>query len=303
MTRPKNIKFRGESFGSLKELAKSYDAHYGNLVRRCNQNWPLDQALGLVKRIKEKKPPHNAVKIKTSKKVFSSFQEASEFTGIKASTIANRLHNLNWSADQACGFVRAPKRKSPRAKRLITKNGIFESITAAAEAHFKSEKLVDSRLRNGWSPDQALELDPPPPWVTAHEKIEINGRHFSSLSACARAYKKNPETVRSRRKAGWTLLQALEIDPKPPRFRDQDGAARDHMFNKAVILDDGQVVPETEVGSYLLYSLRQTSSGKEYIGITTNSLDLRLKGHWNLVKRGRRSKLYNAMRKAEKNKR
>ena len=285
MHRPIEIVFRRKKFKSLKELAKAYNCHYGNLLRRRRTGWPLDQALGLVKRIKEKKPAHNAVQIKTSKKVFSSFVEAASYTGIIAGTIQNRLQNLGWTGDQACGFVKPPRKKSHKGIKVVSKSGTYGSITAAAEAHSLSEKKVGRRLKSGWSGDQALGLVPLPTWVNSPKDITIRGETFSSLSACARAYKKNPETVRSRLEAGWTLSQALDIDPKPPRFRDQDGAARDHMFNNAVKLDDGQVVPETEVGSYLLYSLRQKSTGKEYIGITTNSLDLRLKGHWNLVAR------------------
>jgi len=53
------------------------------------------------------------------------------------------------------------------------------------------------------------------------------------------------------------------------------------------------------VGFYRLYLLRDEKTGQEYVGITTNNLNARLRGHWIMVGRGRHSKLYNRMRKAK----
>jgi group I intron endonuclease len=58
----------------------------------------------------------------------------------------------------------------------------------------------------------------------------------------------------------------------------------------------GKLVTDAPAGSYRLYRMTNSKNNKEYIGITANDLQVRLRGHRRQAKKGTRSPLYNAMR-------
>ncbi len=242
MKRRNAIKFRGERFASLKDLAARFDAHYGNLVRRLNAGWSTSQALGLSRA--PGRNAHNAVNLDTSIGKFSSARDAARATGIKEATIVARLAR-GWSPDQAVGAQSPPKR-NPKIGRSVV----------------------------------------------------CEGRKFQSVSSFADFYRQNRIRTRKRLDSGWSPEQAVGLEPRPPRYRDQSGAARDHAWTDKQVLEDGSILPRTEQGHYRLYLIRDARSAKEYVGITTSGLKDRLRGHWRSVKTGRRSKIHNAMRKA-----
>jgi hypothetical protein len=59
---------------------------------------------------------------------------------------------------------------------------------------------------------------------------------------------------------------------------------------------EGKLVIDAPPGSFRLYRITNSKNKKEYIGITTNDLKARLRGHRRQAVKGTRSPLYNAMR-------
>lgn len=121
---------------------------------------------------------------------------------------------------------------------------------------------------------------------------------YPTVNDLADAYGVNRVRTRSRLARGWTTEEAVGVQEKPPRFRNQDGSVRDHAWTSRTVTSSGETVPSSALGTYTLYLLKDNKTGGEYVGITTGDIKSRLRGHWNLVKKERQSKLYNRMRKA-----
>jgi hypothetical protein len=198
-------------------------------------------------------------------------------------------------------FAMAIARTAHNAKEVITSDGKFQSVRQAAARYGLKEATLHQRLRNGWTPDQAVGNKKRPKQTPKgnSKPIVCHGTSYHSRFALADAFGVNRIRTAKRLRSGWTPKQAVGLEKPPPRFRDSGGAVRDHAWTSKQVTLDGKAVPKTKVGFYRLYLLRDEKTGQEYIGITTNNLKARLRGHWGMVGRGRHSKLYNRMRKAK----
>lgn len=237
--------------------------------------------------------------IKVGGKSFSSKNEAAKYFGVRYGNIHRRLR-AGWTLEQAFELKPRPKRASNNATQIETKKGIFPSIRAASEAYGIDERTLAKRLRDGWSISEAVgdterKLRQPSRGI----KVTCNGTVYQSIWALADAYKVNRIRTRKRIERGWTPEQAVDLAPSPPRFRNQDGSARDHAWTGKIVTTKGETVPVSAIGKYSVYLISDKKKKREYVGITTGNLKSRLRGHWNMVGKGRHSKLYNAMRKAK----
>ena len=231
---------------------------------------------------------------------FDSIKSAAKHFGVATSTIQGRL-SKGWSMDDALGIVERQKRTT--GKKLVSSVGTFSSLRdAASKLGIKAEN-ISNRLSLGWTVDEALEITKR---TVRHpsrgKKIECDGVKFNSIAEFADYYEinhqQNKKTTRKRLYSGWTPEQAVGIDERPPRFRNKDGGVRDHAWIKKTVNKSGEIVPDSSTGEYNLYLITNLENSKEYVGLTTGNLKKRLRGHWNMVSRGRHSKLYNAMRKS-----
>ena len=213
--------------------------------------------------------------------------------------VARRLQK-GWSLEQALEHAPAPKLKAHNARVLETMKGSFTSIRAASEAYGIQESTLAKRLRDGWSVSEAVgDVKRQIRHPQKGNRVVCDGKSYDSVWALADAFKMNRVRTRKRLNSGWTPEQAVELVAAPPRFRNQDGSARDHAWTGKILTSTGETVPVSAIGSYSLYLIKDKQKSSEYVGITTGDIKRRLRGHWNMVHRGRHSKLYNAMRKAE----
>jgi hypothetical protein len=228
---------------------------------------------------------------------YSSLAEIAKSFGVTPHKVYRRFRS-GWSIEQCLDLKDQPKREAPNANALKTRLGNFHSVRDAAIKLGLEEGTIASRLRKGWTPDQAVGASPLPQKIRGGIQTLCEGVLFQSVAAFARHYGKNQIRVRKRLEMGWTPEQAVDLVDAPPRFRDEVGSARDHAWTQKMVTPDGAILPATKLGSYNLYVVKNNDNGKEYIGITTNSIKARFRGHWRMVQVGRHSKLYNAMRKA-----
>jgi len=233
-------------------------------------------------------------KIKVANTLFASVTEAAIHFGVHKGNAVRRL-NAGWTPEQALELEPKPKRQAHNKRTLITSIGVFESYRQAAITTGIQESTIQARVRKGWSHDQALELVDPPNREYSGNALCCDGKTFKSTAAFARHYSKNSIRTAKRLKRGWSPEQAVDLVKPPPRFRDHHGHARNHMWKKPTTIDKKLVV-SAPLGSFLLYIVRNKKNGKEYIGITTNDLNARLRGHRRQAKLGTKSKLYNAIR-------
>lgn len=137
-----------------------------------------------------------------------------------------------------------------------------------AEMYGLSQGLIRSRRHKGWTWEQTLGIEP----YTFHRSdailLSIDGKTYDAAEA-ARVFNvpgsKPGHKVRKRLRAGWTDRQAVGLDP-PPRL--QVKKARQKFKGKSrsyPIPDDSGTV----------YLITNTVNGKQYVGITASTFELR----------------------------
>ncbi len=294
----KPITFKGKSFESMSALARHYKIRDYTVYARLESGWPLEQALGLKPR--PKRTASRAIKVEFGGKTFESRAALAAHYGISGDKLGNRLKD-EWTMEQALGLKPRPKQSAPRAVKVTFGGKSFDSMKLLAKHYGISSNKMCKRLKDGWPMAQALELESRPKQPSPNGiEVTFAGKSFRSKTELAANYGLSRPTYSERLKAGWTMEQALGLEPPPPKFRNKDGSPREHLFLNPQILDDGSILPSTKSGCYKLYVITNQQNGKEYVGITTASLARRLDGHWGDMKRcsNNSSKLYNALSKA-----
>ena len=123
----------------------------------------------------------------------------------------------DWSIGEALG-IEAPPTKDPNAIEVNLPIGTFNSISQAAE-HLGIEKdTVYGRLRHGKSIEQAFGFEPT--FHPLYRQVQVEGTNYPSVKAATEAYNLPYSLVKDRmrdRGIAWSLEQALEFEPAPPR--------------------------------------------------------------------------------------
>ncbi|MDE3241704.1 MAG: GIY-YIG nuclease family protein [Nitrospirota bacterium] len=146
------ISFRGKHYRSRSALARAYHVDIKLLEQRLKFEWSLEEALGLVPRNNFKGP--KAITVNGTK--YRSLAQAAAVIGKKRATIAARL-KFGWTLKQAFGLEPPPQRLV-KGREITVEGKTFESIGQAARYYGLNPKIVDARLRSGWSIEEALDI-------------------------------------------------------------------------------------------------------------------------------------------------
>jgi len=227
-------------------------------------------------------------------RIFNSILELSDHYKVHQSTIARRLRD-GWTSEQS---VEA----SPKPRRLghglsVTFNGkTYPHIEALAKELNIDGDTFRARLKRGYSIENAA-IGKMRARVSAVAKtIMFEGKEYESQTALAKEFGEKWSNVTRRVNRGWTMRQALGLDPEPPRFRNFEGHARDVKWKTTRQTTTGiEPVPDAE--GFKIYLITNKVNGKQYVGLTIGPLDARLKQHIAAAKKGRKAPLPNAIRK------
>jgi hypothetical protein len=151
-------------------------------------------------------------------KEYSSRAEAARTLGVNPGTVHSRL-SAGWTVEQA--FEIEPPPNGPYGRNISVRvegeTLTFPSILSAVR-HFGIQ-AADARIRVlGWTPEQAFEIDPPPPQPRNGNAKAVSFVHegrrieYESIAAAASVHKLDASTVRYRIKHGWPWAQALELE-------------------------------------------------------------------------------------------
>jgi len=150
---------------------------------------------------------------------YDSLASAARAFNIKPKIAHQRMKTYGWTVAQALGVNPPPDGSS--GPKIITVNEVgakrrFESYIAAAHHYGVPYKIFHSRLRQGWSAEEALELKKRPRRINKGTEISVyhNGKHlnFTSITLAANAFRLKPSTVIARIARGWAPEKALGIE-------------------------------------------------------------------------------------------
>ena len=234
-----------------------------------------------------------SIEIQCDGKTYSSIAELATAFALHTSSIGRRLRE-GWTPEEAVGLV---KRKRKGHGNLVVIQGIsYITIKEACEALGLDPKTIRARIQRGYSPEEAFAGKLKPRTGGASKTIEFNGETYSSIESLARKFDLTASVMQRRIKRGWSMEEALGINSPPPRFRNFEGHARKTNWKTTRQTPSG-IEPIPDVEGYKLYLVANTINSKEYVGITIGTIEKRLKSHFAAARRGRKSSLYNAIRK------
>lgn len=144
-------------------------------------------------------------------------------TSAEASELEARLIDKIGRKDLGRGpLLNRVTRHGENSKRIpVVISGVrYKSLAAASRAHGLKDTTIASRLKSGWSLDQAAGLAPPPPPPPPPKPrcnpVTVHGIAFESVSAAARHHGVNADLAKARLRLGWTADVACT---KPSRTR------------------------------------------------------------------------------------
>lgn len=154
---------------------------------------------------------------------FDSITTLSEHFGISKQKVTKRLAG-GWTPEQAVSIVPPRKRLGSTSKPLMFDGVRYGSLVAAAEAMGLDPKRIASRVAKGYAPEDALKGNLKGR-TGLGKAIEFCGEVYRSREQLSSKFGQTWSNVQRRVDRGWTMEQALQIEPAPPRFRDFDGHA------------------------------------------------------------------------------
>ena len=290
----KKVKVHTLEFNSIRQAAIHFGVSDRTVYKRLDRGWTLEQALGI-----EPPPAGNNKSVKVGGVDYPSVNEAARAYGIDAAVVHNRLRRGK-SIDEA--FSAGPLPNHGRSKPITLAGMSFGSVKAAAEHYGVDPYTAQWRIRNGWGPEQAMELTPAP----IHSRpLTFGGKQYDSIAQLARSYGQDPDLVRRRLDTGRTVEEALgqkEFDhsskPIPclvnnQTFPSRDAACRYFGIDKYVVstrinelgwtlaqaleLEPRPGYDPKKMGT--TYLVRHKRSQKAYVGVTRTALERRWDEH------------------------
>ena len=202
-TKPMTI--AGKYYPSHRAAAEAFRIDPRTMNLRLFKGWTPEEAAGLTKR---NQTPSNWKAVLLNSKTYPSLSAAARAYGISADCIASRLH-IGWSIEEAFGVT---KRVRSTGTKVTVAGRIFQSISAAARSCGLSANTVRVRLRQGWTLEEALALNPRrnPRW----KEVTVGGNTYPSISAAARAFGIPVQRVFGRLHMGWSFEKAFTLEKR-----------------------------------------------------------------------------------------
>ncbi|MGY3347289.1 MULTISPECIES: GIY-YIG nuclease family protein [unclassified Bradyrhizobium] len=144
----------GEEYWSLAELADAYGILPITLQKRMQSGrWTIEQAVGIAP------PPNREIggkEVTIGGTLFPSLFAACKHYSVDKRIVDMRINRMGWSLDEAFGL------KNRNTNAIVVAGEEFASRLEACRAYDLNDKLIESRLRGGWTIDQAFNLSAHP---------------------------------------------------------------------------------------------------------------------------------------------
>ena len=281
------ISYAGDVFHTIKDFTDTYGLSYSSVSKRLAEGWTAEECID----------PSLRQEVRYT-------YDGDEFHSLKAFANHHKLHYGNtirryrsgWSLAE-CIDPATRKRPISRSLSVTVQGQNFESVKSAAEDYGETASNVNARLRRGWTIEQAVGAEDPPQRKICGKPCEFLGKQFPNIKSRDLFYNSPTSRIEKRLARGWTERQAVDLDPKPNRFRTADGKRRTGGWKCRETID-GRAYPKAAMGEYKLYEIRNSKNKKVYVGITIGPLEARLRGHRrSAVGLNENNKFHNAMRK------
>lgn len=138
---------------------------------------------------------------------YSTIKEAADAYDINESTLRRRLTN-GWLPEEAVGLIERAK-IAKKHKQVKVAGIIYPSQAEACRAFAISNALVISRLKRGWTTEEAYGAEKHIP--KQNRSITVDGIHFDSAKEAAAHFNVKPDTALARINRGWSPEEAFGV--------------------------------------------------------------------------------------------
>ena len=152
--------------------------------------------------------PANAIQVEVEGKTYPTLASAANAYGVDPKVAQMRMQRLGWGIEE-----RFEINGAVAAEKQVVVGGVsYANLKQAAEVLGKRYKTVHARVtRHGWTPEQALDVLPPPSEAkSVPKRIRVGDLEFSSQAVAAKHFGLSPSLVSTRiRKLGMSIEEAL----------------------------------------------------------------------------------------------
>lgn len=199
----KRITIQGIEYPTIRDAVKAVSLVSESVVyRNISKGWSPEEALGLIER--KHKKSINQVAHEIDNAAFPSTAAMCRYFNVTVSTYECRVRR-GYTKKQALSIEPKPKLKSNNKKTDV--NGVkFDSLISVATQYNLPLRLVYDRFEKGLRDDDLIA-------PIKDTKIEVNGTVYDTKVMAARAFGINESTFYNRLNMGWSIEQALLIEP------------------------------------------------------------------------------------------
>jgi hypothetical protein len=213
----------GREFISLNSAARELGVPEASVHQRMKRyGWTMDEALGVTARPRKRHRIGSGFTLLEN--TFENFAEACEHHQLNEAVVRSRLKH-GWSLEESFNLRPRVEQRVPKGKAIEVAGVTYESIANAARAYGMEAPVVAGRIRAGWTPEQAVQLEPKVQRKKSGIGITIAGRHYPSVADACRSLSKDTLLVLGRLRTGWTVEQAFDLSPPPAPSGEKNGQA------------------------------------------------------------------------------
>lgn len=295
---PVSYELEGVYYESRASAARKHNIEPHLVSSRIANGWTINQAFNLA-------PPPKSIKIKGS--TYEYFSDACKEYDINYETASSRV-SRGWTYEQALSITSPPNDYS------IVVNGFkYNTVKEACRCLELPEKTVRYRLKSKWTIEQAFEISLPPKIIYSGNEIVIEGVKYPSLSSAVKAYVFSYDTIKQRIQRGWSVEQAFNLVPPPPRkvansltielegisYPSFASAARHYGLSLTMVkkrmkdgwskyqafeIEDKENYKGPQIIEFEGHIFKSFTKAAEHYGINIAVANLRKKKKWNLEK-------------------
>jgi hypothetical protein len=229
------VTVEGITFISLNAAARHYGVEEYSVHQRMNRyGFSLEEAIGIEYKQKQ---PRKTNPYEVDGQTFPNFADACRQYGLEDSAVRSRL-KIGWTIRQAFGIDMPPQKgRNSYGKSVTIKGAVFRTFADAAREYGLKACTLTSRFRKGWTPEQAVGLEPSPKPITTRKwtfgkafglepqpkkrtgsnrkSIIVEGVVYNSHKEAAEKYGLDHRKIFQRvNKLGWTIEQAFGLEPQ-----------------------------------------------------------------------------------------
>ncbi|MEG3764971.1 hypothetical protein [Alteromonas sp. 14N.309.X.WAT.G.H12] len=222
----KPIHYQGVEYGSIREFADTFNVPVASVRYRLSKGENVDDILtSHTQKVKPKLK--DKVDVVPGAGPQSVFYRGKEYRSIRAfarqfdcdaAQVRYRLKK-GWTPGQAIGREEAPKKAKSSNDNMVNitqmmpvtvKNTVYHTAKALAEGFGLKPSVVAGRLRNGWSPEAAVELIPHRVGKSS-AFLRVANKTFNNARELAEAYNAPYRTVQYRLSQGASAPEAVGL--------------------------------------------------------------------------------------------